>query len=106
MGTHSGKARSVPVLYLEDGERLIVAGGNWGAPLHPSWSNNLLKRPQARVQIRDQVTDVQARLTTGEERARLWPRLLEIWPAYQDYTERSGRELRVFVLTPRSPLRD
>jgi hypothetical protein len=44
---------------------------------------------------------VTAHLLEGEERAAVWPRLLKIWPVYDTYVERSGRELRVFRLTRR-----
>lgn len=100
VGRRSGALRTSPLLYAEDGEDLVVIGSNWGQRHHPAWSANLLAHPEASVVIGGERRDVRARLASPEEKARLWPRLLSIWPAYQTYARRSGRDLRVFVLSP------
>jgi F420H(2)-dependent quinone reductase len=56
--------------------------------------------PRARVRIGSEEREVIARVATPEERERLWPRLDRLWPAYDTYRRRSGREIRVFVLEP------
>ncbi len=100
VGRKSGKERVTPLLYLRDGDRIIVAGSNWGQPHHPAWALNLKAHPRARVQIGREKTDVVARVAAGEERERLWPFLEEKWPAYRTYRDRSGRDIMVFVLEP------
>jgi deazaflavin-dependent oxidoreductase (nitroreductase family) len=99
-GRKSGAARSTPLLYLRDGSDLVLVGSNWGQAHHPAWSGNLLANPRASVEIGQQHRTFNARLASEDERTRLWPRLLEVWPAYQTYARRSGRDLRVFVLSP------
>lgn len=99
-GRKSGEPRTTPVLYLENGDDLIVVAANWGQKQHPAWSGNLLATPRATVQIGRRTSEVEARLATEEETQRLWPMLLTVWPAWKDYRSRSGRDLRVFVLTP------
>ena len=99
-GSRTGKPRTVPLLYVRDGPRIIVAGSNWGQRDHPAWSTNLLVDPRARVQIGPDRMECLARAASLEERERLWPQLDGIWPAYDTYRQRSGRELRVFVLEP------
>lgn len=100
VGKKSGEERMTPLLYIEVGDRLVVAGTNFGQRHHPAWSENLLAKPQARVQIRHRTKTCQARLATVEEKESVWPRLVEIWPAYDTYQHRSGRDIRVFILDP------
>ncbi|MQY07769.1 nitroreductase family deazaflavin-dependent oxidoreductase [Actinomadura macrotermitis] len=102
VGAKSGEPREAPLACLpEAGGTWVVVGSNFGREKHPAWTGNLLKNPEATVSFRGRRTPVTARLLTGEERAEVWPRLLTVWPVYDRYVERSGRELRVFRLTPR-----
>ena len=99
-GRKSGRERHTPLLFLRDGDRLVVAGSNWGQQHDPAWALNLVANPRARVQIGREHRDVLARVSDGEERERLWQRLNEAWPAYDTYAERSGRQIKIFVLEP------
>jgi deazaflavin-dependent oxidoreductase (nitroreductase family) len=87
------------VVYLPDGADLVLVASNWGQRHHPSWSSNLLAEPHASVEISGRRRTMVARLATSEERARLWPKLVEEFPPYQTYANRGGRELRIFVLS-------
>lgn len=100
-GAKSGEKRSSPLACLpeRDGGMLVV-GSNYGRPQHPSWTGNLLKTPEAAVSFRGATFPVVATLLEGEARAAAWPDLLAMWPVYDHYTRVSGRELRVFRLTP------
>jgi F420H(2)-dependent quinone reductase len=98
IGRKTGQQRTTPLLYLRDGERLVVAGSNWGQPHDPAWAGNLLADPHAWVQIGRQRRSCRARQATPDERGRLWPELDRMWPAYATYRERSGRDVLVFVL--------
>jgi deazaflavin-dependent oxidoreductase (nitroreductase family) len=99
-GQRSGQRRTTPLFYVEDGDAIVVAATNFGLREHPAWSENLLRNPSAEVQIGDRTRRVCAREATPDEAARAWPRLVAFWPAYDRYKERSGREIRVFVLDP------
>jgi len=99
-GAKSGLPRESPLATLLDGDAFYVVGSNFGTEKHPAWSGNLLKTPQAKVTLRGRSIDVVARLLSPEEKAAIWPRLLTVWPTYDTYVERSGRELRVFRLEP------
>jgi len=99
-GRVSGEPRPATLLYVRDGERYVVLGSNWGQEHHPAWSGNLLAEPRASVTLAGVTTPVVATIASDEDRARLMPALLEVWPGYAAYAERSGRELRMFVLTP------
>ena len=101
-GAKTGERRENQVQYVADGESMLVVGSNWGKPHHPAWTANLLKNPDVRVNVRGDVRDVRATLLQGAEREEAWARMVQAWPAFQDYVKRSGgRELRVFRLTAR-----
>ncbi|NUR86081.1 MAG: nitroreductase family deazaflavin-dependent oxidoreductase [Nonomuraea sp.] len=98
-GARSGLARRTPLAcLLEAGGTFLVVGSNFGRPAHPAWSGNLLADPAATVRYRGRDFPVTATLLIGTERAAVWPALLALWPVYALYTEKSGRELRVFRL--------
>jgi deazaflavin-dependent oxidoreductase (nitroreductase family) len=98
-GARSGQPRTTPLAaVMLDGEFVVVAS-NFGQAAHPAWSANLIAHPDARIAHRGEEIDVTAHLLTDEDKARVWPRLVEMWPLFDDYAERSGRDLRVFRLT-------
>jgi deazaflavin-dependent oxidoreductase (nitroreductase family) len=99
-GRVSGRPRSTPLIYLADGDDLVVVGSNWGQAHHPAWSSNLLAQARALVEIDGRQRAVIARVPTAAQRMRLWPRLLALFPPYQTLADRSGRDLRLFILTP------
>lgn len=102
MGRRSGEPRTVPLLYAEgDGDSLVVAATNWGQRHHPAWSSNVAAHAEVTVTIGGEERSMQARRATADELERYWPRLLSIWPGYDNYKRRAGREIRVFVLEPR-----
>jgi deazaflavin-dependent oxidoreductase (nitroreductase family) len=99
-GRKTGKERTAPLLYLEDGENLVVVGSVGGAPKHPAWYWNLKANPEARVQMKDRTLRVRAEEAKDEEKRRLWRRLVEMYPPYEDYQRRTQREIPVLVLRP------
>ena len=98
-GAKSGLPRTTPLATVPlDGE-LYVVGSNLGKAVHPAWSANLLAHPDASVSYEGDEFPVTAHLLSHDEKAEVWPRILEVWPLWDEYTERSGRDLRVFRLT-------
>jgi deazaflavin-dependent oxidoreductase (nitroreductase family) len=100
-GAKTGQPRSVPVLYLREGSTFWVMASNFGGEKHPGWSYNLLANPDAVVQIRDEKHEVRARLASDEEKERLWPRLVELYPSWKQYVKWTDREFRLFALESR-----
>jgi deazaflavin-dependent oxidoreductase (nitroreductase family) len=98
VGRRSGRERVIPLLYIEDGERLVIVGSNAGDTRDPAWWLNLKAQPRARVQVRRERFDVIARPADPAERARLWPRLVAAYRYYERYTARAQREIPVIVL--------
>ncbi len=101
VGRRSGRPRTAPVLYLADGERLVVIGSNAGNERTPAWALNLRAQPSADVQVRGERRKVSARVAEGDERAELWQRANQQYAGFDDYRARTSRDILVFVLEPR-----
>jgi F420H(2)-dependent quinone reductase len=97
-GRRTGQPRTWPLTYLPEGDRLIIIASNGGQPNHPAWYLNLRATPQVSVQLRDRVRTMIAQTTEGDERARLWSRVVEEYPAYAEYQRKTDRQIPVVVL--------
>jgi deazaflavin-dependent oxidoreductase (nitroreductase family) len=100
-GRKSGQKRTAPVVYLADGENVVVINTNAGNARIPAWSLNLQANPDAEIEIGRKRTPVRARIAAGEERAELWRRHNEQYAGFDDYQEKLDREALVIVLEPR-----
>ena len=100
-GRRSGLPRSNPLLYVRDGDDLIVIASNFGGANDPAWAWNLRADPHARVTLGGREVPVTACETDGPDRERLWRLIVDQWPGYAAYrTRASHRRLRIFRLTP------
>ena len=99
-GRKSGKARTLPLIYLDDGGELVIVASKGGWPDHPLWYKNLQANPSVEVQLGAKTSMMLARTANAEERARLWPRLVALYAPYADYQSWSDREIPVVVLSP------
>lgn len=99
-GRRTGEERSVALQYLRDGGSYVVIGSYAGEDRHPAWWLNLRATPDALVTLRGGRHRVRAREALGEERDRLWRRIVEAGPAYAEYDERTTRRIPVVVLEP------
>jgi deazaflavin-dependent oxidoreductase (nitroreductase family) len=103
VGAKSGTSRTSPLLYVPDGENLVIIASKGGFPKHPAWFHNLRANPDTTVQIGRERRRVHARVATDEERERLWPRVVDEYRSYADYQARSkGREIPLVILEPRA----
>lgn len=101
-GRKTGKRRTMPLLYLRDGENLVVTGSKGGDPRHPAWFLNLRASPEVEIEIGRERRAMRARVAHGEERQLLWTRLVEMYSSYADYQRKTTREIPVIVLEPAS----
>ena len=97
-GRQTGQPRTWPLTYLPEGDRLIVIASNGGQPNHPAWYLNLRANPQVSVQLGDRVRTMSAQTMEGDERARVWSRVVEEYPAYAEYQRKTDRRIPVVVL--------
>lgn len=102
VGAKSGQARTSPLLYVLDGRNVVLVASKGGYPRNPAWFHNLMANPDTEVQIGTERRRVHARLARPEERPRLWRKAAEAYPSYDDYQERTEREIPLVVLEPRS----
>jgi deazaflavin-dependent oxidoreductase (nitroreductase family) len=101
VGNKSGQPRVSPLLYIRDGDDVVLIGTNFGQPKHPGWTANLLAQPEAEVGIGPERLKVTAELADEETWARLFPAFVEMYPGYQDYIgRRQGLTPRMFLLHP------
>ncbi len=99
-GRKSGQQRTAPVVYLADGENLVVIGSNAGHSRTPAWSLNLKANPKAEVEVGRRRRQVRARVAEGEERADLWRKHNEQYSGFDEYEARTDRDIALFVLEP------
>jgi len=99
-GRKSGQERTAPVVYLADGENVVVIGSNAGHNRTPAWSLNLKANPDAEVEVGRERRKVRARVAEGEERADLWRKHNEQYSGFDEYEARTNRNISVFVLEP------
>lgn len=100
IGRKSGKLRRTPLLYLKDGDDLVIVASFYGSPGHPAWYHNLVANPEFEVREGRRRYRVRARTATAEERQRLWPQLVDFYPDYAVYQSRTNREIPVVILSP------
>ncbi|KRC64487.1 nitroreductase [Aeromicrobium sp. Root236] len=102
VGRKSGKQFTAPLLYLEDGPNLVIVASQGGLPKNPQWYGNLVAHPDTQVRLsRQKARPVRARVATPEERAELWPKLLDLYADFAKYATWADREIPVVVLEPR-----
>lgn len=99
-GRRSGEPHVVPLLYLRDGERLVVIASYGGRPDHPAWYHNLVADPRVGVQVRSGRVEMLARSADPAEHAMWWPRIVDAYPGYAAYQSRTERVIPVVFLEP------
>jgi deazaflavin-dependent oxidoreductase (nitroreductase family) len=101
VGRTSGEPRTTPLIHRTDGDRWIIVASKGGAPENPAWYENLLANPEATIEVKGDRIEVRASTAEGEERARLWSLMTEVWPAYDEYQGWTEREIPVVILSRR-----
>jgi F420H(2)-dependent quinone reductase len=100
VGRKTGRKRTSPLLYVMDGEDFVVIASKGGAPTHPAWYLNLMANPEATVEIGDREVRVEAEVADPEDKPRLWQKMVEMYPTYDDYQRKTEREIPLLVLRP------
>ena len=88
----------MPLIYGKTDGGVVVIASKGGAPEHPGWYRNLKKSPEVGVQIKGDRFRARARDAQGEERERLWRMMNGIWSHYDEYQQKTEREIPVVVL--------
>lgn len=101
IGAKSGEPRPTPLVCTPDGADWILIASNGGNTKHPAWYYNLKANPDVTLQIQGHTGEYVARQVFGEEREAYWEKAVDLYAGYESYSERSGREIPVFVLSPK-----
>ncbi|MFC4000845.1 nitroreductase family deazaflavin-dependent oxidoreductase [Prauserella oleivorans] len=97
-GRTSGQPRKSALIYQEHDGAYVVVASKGGADDHPGWYKNLLADPNVRVQVKGDRFAAKARTADKAEKAVLWPKMVAVWPSYDDYQKKTDRDIPVVVL--------
>lgn len=99
-GRKTGRPRTQPLLYMPDGDRVVIVASQGGLPKDPLWYLNLRADPRVTVQMRRDVRRMRARTASQDERAALWPRLVAVYADFDKYQSWTDREIPVVICEP------
>lgn len=99
-GKRSGQPRTVALLYLADGDDVVLVASKGGMSKSPAWYHNMMADPVCEVQIASATRRMRARRASDAEKAALWPRLVAMYRDYDDYQARTTRNIPVLILSP------
>jgi len=97
-GRRSGERRSTPLIYQRSGDDYLVVASKGGSDDPPAWYLNLQADPGVEVQVRHDRFLARARTADAQEKPALWRTMAAAWPAYDEYQEKTSREIPVVVL--------
>jgi deazaflavin-dependent oxidoreductase (nitroreductase family) len=101
IGRKSGQPRTAPLLYLREGENVVIVASMGGMSKHPLWYRNIEANPDVEIEIGSEKTKMRARRASDEEKAALWPKLVAMYSDYDQYQARTDRNIPVVILSPR-----
>jgi deazaflavin-dependent oxidoreductase (nitroreductase family) len=99
-GRRSGEPRTVALLYLRDGANVVFVASKAAMSHHPAWYYNLEAEPRCEVELGAERRVMRARTATPEEKRALWPRLIAMYPYYDDHQTSTTREFPVVICEP------
>jgi deazaflavin-dependent oxidoreductase (nitroreductase family) len=97
-GRRSGEPRTTPLIYGRDGDSYVIVASKGGTDEQPAWYLNLSEEPQVEVQVKGDRFQARARTAGPDEKPKLWETMVAEWPAYDEYQEKTSREIPVVVL--------
>jgi len=100
VGAKTQTPRTTPLVYIKDGADIVIVASKGGHPKHPAWYHNLQANPDTTIQVGSTRRPVHARVASPDERRRLWPKALAVYPGYRGYQDRTDREIPLVVLEP------
>ena len=99
-GRTSGNEVTTPLIYGRDGSDYVIIASKGGADDHPDWYLNLEAHPEVTIQVRDQVMQATAERASQSDKGRIWPMMADIWPDYDNYKEKTTRDIPVVLVHP------
>lgn len=100
-GRKTGQLRKFALIYGRDGDDYVLVASKGGYPKNPGWYENLVANPDCEIQVWDKVIPVTARTGSADDKKRVWPAMVQVWPDYDNYQAGSPRDIPVVLLRPR-----
>jgi F420H(2)-dependent quinone reductase len=100
IGRKTGERRTTPLVYMRDGDAIVIVASKGGTSKDPLWFRNLQANPECEVEMGREKRRMRARVATAEECQGYWPRLIALNPDFVTYRARTTREIPIVVLTP------
>ena len=97
-GARTGEERTSPMMFVPDGDRILVIASNAGAVRHPNWYHNLVAHPDVTVEVTGDTYRARARDLRGEERARVWAEITQKYPFFLDHQANIERTIPIVAL--------
>jgi deazaflavin-dependent oxidoreductase (nitroreductase family) len=97
-GRRSGEERTTPLIYRPHGEDYLIVASKGGADAPPAWYLNLEAEPDVEVQVKGDRFRARARTANPDEKPEMWRTMTGAWPAYDEYQEKTERQIPVVVL--------
>jgi deazaflavin-dependent oxidoreductase (nitroreductase family) len=99
-GRKSGKLRRTALIFGRDGKNYLLVASQGGAPKHPLWYLNLAANLEVEIQVGAEKLKARARTANKEEKPRLWKLMAGIFPKYDEYQAKAGRDIPLVILEP------
>jgi deazaflavin-dependent oxidoreductase (nitroreductase family) len=103
IGRKSGEQRTVALVFLQNGEEMVVVASLAGYDRNPAWYLNVSANPDCWVQLDDRKMTVVARDATDAERKELWPKLNALLPLWGHFQKQTDRPFPLVILKPTGP---
>ncbi|MFY1679263.1 MULTISPECIES: nitroreductase family deazaflavin-dependent oxidoreductase [unclassified Streptomyces] len=97
-GRKSGAWHRTVLIYGRDGEDYLIVASKGGHTHHPAWYLSMMEHPDVHVRVGTERFEARAETLSPEEKARVWPHLLEVYPDYAEYQRTTERDIPVVRL--------
>jgi deazaflavin-dependent oxidoreductase (nitroreductase family) len=102
IGRKSGQRRTVILTTpVHDASRVVLIASKGGDDRHPDWYRNLAANPDVEITIDGTTAPYRARTASAEEKAVLWPEVVNAYKGYDGYQRKTDREIPVVICEPR-----
>ena len=99
-GRKSGEPRDSPLLFLQEGPRIVLVASQGGRATNPMWYLNLKANPKITFQTKAGKFSLVARDATDAERDEYWPKLDAMYPDFVNYRSYTDRKIPIVICDP------
>ncbi len=98
-GAKSGEQRTIPLVHSTDGDDIVIIASYAGSPKHPAWFLNIRANPEVTIELPDSTFTATARIPEGEERERIFAQQAAKMPQFNEYQQKTTRQIPVIVIS-------